>query len=743
MDVTEALKKAEYAKSYWVDIYTAMRDDIRFGIGLDHYTDTEIRRRGEDRCLVVPVLPQFIHQVVNDMRQNTPSINVLPGEGEHSDPETAKIFKGLIRNIEYKSNADEVYDTAGEYAVRAGLGFARVDHDYIGPQSFLQELKLCRVQNPLSTYLDPSYTQCDGSDAEWGFTLDPITRSEFEKKYPDNQFVSFDGNPTDAKAEEIVTAEFFWKTYEETEQQLNDDGTISDVVKDSGKPKRKLKKIIIRRARFSGAEELEGTTFPGIYVPIVPFLGEEVWVGGERHLLSLIRNAKDAQRRINKWATKESELLDMAPIAPVLAPVGAIEDVPDGWTRPDDTIVLRYKMYDSAGNKLDKPERLQAPQIPTGFVNAMAAANEQVKQAMGMYNASIGQRSNETSGVAIDARKVEGEVATFHFADNRNRSIQHIGRILVHAIPEIYDTERQIQIVGVEEEPELVGINGKRVADQKQDHDLTRGQYDVRVTTGASYTTKRQEGAALMGDAISKNPDLLKIIGDLWFKNLDIAGADAIASRIKKIIPPQLLDEKDRDQTAPDPEKQQMAQIIEQGAQELKRLQSELDNKQGELQLKGAEIQLKAQEMQIKAQQPSGTDPLDIAKLDLQKTKDDRDYQIQLAQLQLKQDELKLKGATETAKIKLDAEGFTYTESPERVARDGEQAMMDAQAGETKAALEQEKLELKAADIALRAEQGDALLSSLAQINNTLAIIAQPKPIAVIRNENGLITGAV
>jgi hypothetical protein len=597
MDAKEALERFTKTKDYWSEIYSAMREDIRFSIGLDHWTDTEKKKYGEENCMTVPILPQFIHQVVNDMRMNTPSINVLPDDNV-SSIETAKIFKGLIRNIEYKSSADAVYDTAGEYAVRGGLGFARVDHDYISSDSFLQELKLVRVQNPESVYLDESYVECDGSDAEIGYVLQPISKKDFEAKYDGKKFTSFDDKPTSTENEEINICEVFVKEYETITKQMAEDGSMEDYVEGSKKKTRKLKKTIIRRYLFSGDETLEETTFPGIYIPIVPFHGEEVWVDGKRNLLSLIRQAKDAQRRVNKWASKESQILDMAPVAPIIAPVGSVENVPDGWTAPDGTSVLRYNMFDSAGNRLDTPQRLAPPPVPTSIINAMQGAKESVKEALGMYNASIGQRSNETSGVAIDARKVEGEVATFHFGDNRNRSIQHCGRILVCAIPEVYDTARIVQIIGEEEEPQTVGINGQVVEGQKEIYDLRKGKYEVRVTTGASFTTKRQEAAALMGDLVTKNPALMGVIGDLMFKNMDIAGADAIAARVKKTIPPELLADEEEGEQAPTPKEMQMMQALQAMQAQMQEMGAQLQ----QVDLEREKLELEKEKLQIERQ---------------------------------------------------------------------------------------------------------------------------------------------
>lgn len=732
MDAQEALKLYTKAKDYWSEIYQQWVDDVRFSIGLDHHYGKD-----EDTCLregllTVPVLPQFIHQVVNDMRMNTPSINVLPSEDEQSDIDTAKILKGWIRNIEYKSKADAVYDTASEYAVRGGFGFARIDHDYIDDYSDKQELLMKRVQNPMSVYLDPSYIECDGSDAEYGFILQPITKEEFEKKFPGKTYSSFDDKQLNEGNDqrEVNICEFFTKEYSE---QTNEYG-------------RKIRKVTVKRYLFSGVDTLEETTFPGKYIPIVPFLGEEVWVDGKRYLLSLIRNAKDAQRRLNKWATKESQILDMSPIAPIMAPLGSVEDFGPEYAKIGDVTVIRYRQYDAAGQPLNKPERLAAPQIPTGFVNAMQEAGEQVKQAMGMYNASIGARSNETSGVAIDARKVEGEVATFHFADNRNRSIQHLGRILVCAAPEVLDTARIIQIIGDEDEPKLVGINGMGMQEgQDKPYDLRKGKYDVRVTTGASYTTKRQEAAALLSDLITKTPQLMGVMGDLLFKNMDIAGADAIAARVKKTIPKELLADEEaqmKGEQPIDPEKEEMAQIIEALSGQLQQVEAALQSKQGEEAAKMAELKIKQEELAIK-QQEVGIKEADM-KLKYLQALQQTEPQVEVTK-EMPQGEIQAIVSPDDPipvleariRAKLEEQAMAEQEAAMKARKEAEEQQMELER-------EAAENEIKLVDMEMRKQQTESLLQAVNQIamqlNNLTAQVSQP--ITVVRDESGAIIGA-
>jgi hypothetical protein len=114
-------------------------------------------------CLTINKMPAFVRQVVNDGRQNRPQIKVKPVD-DNSDPETAEIFTGLIRNIEYESKADIAYDTALMSACTVGWGYLRVLTEYENDFTFDQCIKIKAVPNPFSVYGDPNAVEADGSD---------------------------------------------------------------------------------------------------------------------------------------------------------------------------------------------------------------------------------------------------------------------------------------------------------------------------------------------------------------------------------------------------------------------------------------------------------------------------------------------------------------------------------------------------------------------------------------------------
>lgn len=683
--IAEAQELYDKAYSSWSHVYEAAKDDLQFYLGgNDQWTaaDLKIRESQNRPSLTTNLLPQYVHQVVNDIRSNVPSIKVLP-DGNNSDIDTAKIIQGTFKNMEYVYNAPVVYDTAAENQVKCSLGWMRLDHDYDDVETFdelkTQHICLKRVVNPLSVIIDPTSVEADGSDAEYGFVLDEYTPAQFKKLWPRKLPMSFYGTESRQDDEMIVVAEFFKIVKEDVEIVQLQDGSIltAEKAQQLGETPVKTKTIEkkkVKRYRMSGADILEETYFPGEYVPLVPVYGEEHWIEGKRYLFSLVRWGKDPQRMVNYYASLETELLQKSPQAPFMAAEGQLEGHEDDWRNPGSKMVLQYKTTDINGKDVPAPIRMQPPPVPVGVVQARQSCIQDMRDAMGIQQAGLGQKSNETSGVAIAKRAHEGDMANMHFGDNLNRSICHVGRIYISMLPEIYDTPRLMKIMNDEGDIQSIGVNGMSMEEQNKVYDLTVGTYNVSVVAGPSFTTRRQETQDLMMKVMQTNPQLVQVMGDLFFKYSDMPGADVIAARLKKTIPPQLTAGEDNNEKIPPGAQQQIMQMEQQIKQDQAKLQGmtsqmvqlhqqniELNlanqNKQGELKIKEQELGIKQGELQIKtiqanteaatAQSKTGQadapDPIEDIKLHLDVKKELFDQQMKEREMTLKEDEMKLK----------------------------------------------------------------------------------------------------
>lgn len=642
-----AKRRASLAAEHWGEIFTKAKEDLHFlsddpsaQWDLGDYTS---RKNGRKPALTVDQLMQFVNQVSNNIRMNTPSINVIPGDQEANE-EIAEIFKGRIKDIEHRSKADDAYDNAVNSAIKCSIGFFRIDHEYEDEGGFSQQICIKRVVNPFSVLLDPNSVEPDGSDCEYAFVIDQLSEDDYEAQYPKNKPVSFpleresNSQPND-KEKVFNVVEYFEIEREYKVIGLTDTGETEEV--QENKPYRRTRKIerrVVHRYRMDGNGILEATTFPGKYIPIIPVYGEEAWEEGKRKLNSLIRRAKDAQRMFNYWCTAEAEYLIRFPKAVAIAPVGTTEDFADDWQNPDKAAVLRYRPKQAPdGTYLPPPTLNNSPPFPAGIAQARMQAQQDIKTTMGLYNAYIGEKSNEQSGVAIQARKVQGEAAVYHFGDNLVRSIGQAGRVIVSMIPVIDSEPKLVRVIGEDGESKLVGVNGAVAEGQDQTYDLTQGSYSVRVTTGQTTATMRQEAALLFKDIVTQQPEMMKVVGDLMFKYQDFPGAMAVSERLKAFLDPAIR-AKEEGGKGQNPEVMALQAQNQQLMQAMQQLQAEAATKQGEL-------ELKQQEIAAKSRTEAQDNQIEIAKLQLDEARLLGELKIKEQEIALKAKELELKEA--------------------------------------------------------------------------------------------------
>lgn len=604
--ITEALERFHFTAEAEFDNRVAMKGDLEFYVSDQWDAGIKTSRAGEKRpCLTINRLPQFTRQITNGLRQNMPQIHAIPVND--SDEEVAEIFDGMIRHIQESSQAGIAYATANQAQVVAGQGFFRLVTEYVNETSFDQEIKIKRIKNPLSVYVDPSAIEPDYSDAKFYFITQDITHKDFERLYPDKQVVSNDelagkGDAvkswmTDEKSSMRI-AEYF--TVEEAEEgtlyQLEDGSTVTELA-EGVKPvrERPLKRRKVMWRMISGVEVLEDREWAGKYIPIIPVLGEDMDVDGERVIKGMVRDAQDPQRMYNYWASAQTEMIALAPKAPFVAEYSQIEGFKQIWESANSQswAYLPYKATSANGNLIPPPQRQNVEPPVQAMVQAMAQASEDLKATTGIYDASLGARSNEVSGKAIDARKLQGDLSNYHFVDNFSYSMLFLGRILIDLIPKIYDTQRIVRILGEDGTAEYKTINGpsgeKDASGVEKVYDVTAGEYDVVVEVGPSYKTKRQQDSDNMANLLNRNPELWKVAGDLLVKAMDWPDAQQLAERLKKTLPPELQDPADGQQEIPIQVKQQLDQqgmLIEQLTQTLHKLMDEKESKILELESK-------------------------------------------------------------------------------------------------------------------------------------------------------------
>ena len=524
------------------------REDLRFIAG-EQWDEADINQRREDGrpYQTINQLPQFVNQITGDVRLNPPSIKVLPAE--EGDSAIAQIYTGLIRNIEYQSNATRAYITASESSIRCGIGHFRIVTEFADDDTFNQEIRIKRVVNPFSVLWDPTAQKFDRSDAGYCFLLEEMDRDAFKAKYPNAVVSEFDRKDTEHNVNrwvtrDTVTVAEYWRKEKITKKlgQLRS-GEVVDLT-DMGEGEAGPLDIIQTRDVDShkvvqyfitDSDVLEGPLpWVGRHIPIVPVIGQEIHIGERVVRHGIVRFAKDAQRNYNYWQTAATETMALAPKSPYIATEKQVANHPE-W---DDANRRNYSVltYAADPDAPGPPTRNPPPDVPVAAFNQMQVAAQDMRATIGLHDPNLGAVGNETSGLAISLRQSQGNVGTYVYIDNLAAAIEYAGRQLVDIIPKIYDSQRIVRVMGESDDSELVTINqtiGVTPANEPiLINDLAVGKYDVVVKTGPSFATKRIEAANGMMQFIQAFPQSALAAGDLVAKAQDWPMADEFAARL-------------------------------------------------------------------------------------------------------------------------------------------------------------------------------------------------------------------
>lgn len=656
-------------------------DDLRFRASEQWPMTVKSDRELDDRpYLTINRLPQFIRQVVNAQRQARPSIKVNPVE--NSDIDTAAVFQGIIRHIENQSDANVAYITAAEQQVTFGRGYWRLVTEYMGPDTFQQEIWIRRVPNAFSVYMDPAMDLVtQGHEPRFAFVVEDVPKDEYIARYGSESMSSLvefmstgDRSPDWMPEGKIRIAEYWYVEYEKStllHVKFADNGQEMSVSEKDyqkfPKTERDAAQVLRRRevltpqvywCKINGAgiidgndDKTAGRKWPGKYIPIVPVIGDEINLNGDIDYRGMVRDAKDTQRLYNYQNTALAETLALAPKAPFIGYFGQFENQEKKWNQANrrNFPYLEVNPITLSGTLAPLPQR-NAVESPIGaIVEAIHQADNDLKSLMGLYEPSLGARSpNTLSGVAIQALQQQGTQANSNFMDNLNRSIKVTGRILVDLIPHIYDAPRVLRIIGPDEQPKTVMVHANAPEAQLPQadampagvegiYDLSRGKFDVVCSSGPDNETKRKENLAGLLSIVQAYPESFQFLGDLIVGDMDWPQAQAAAIRLKKTLPPQL---QDGDHPIPPEVQAKMAQMEQQAqmmGMQLQETQKQLEqamiavkNKQAEIQ---ADLEIKRMDLESQERREARRTSVDLQK-EHDRLQASRDIEILKSQLE-------------------------------------------------------------------------------------------------------------
>lgn len=585
--------------------------DMRMSSSSDQWDEEVKKRRGMKRpAMTFNMLNLVVKQIIGDYRQNKLAIKVLPA-GASSTDDIADILGGLIRNIERDSSADQAYTNALEGAARGNIGWYRILTEYEADDVFHQKLKIAPIHNPLTVYCDPAARLVTRADANFMLVTERLQKDIFQQKYPDadpggwdldsGDDANIDGWQSD---DSIRICEYYTKETVKARLAQFDNGAVIQLESDDEitaleqigwkvVKEREADRINVKWRKCTGGEVLEERLYKVRYIPVIPVLGEEVNLEGKPCLRSAIYYAHDAQKSYNYERSTSIERNALAAKAPWKVTQKMIEQWKEQWDNANNT-PYPYLVYSPDPNQPQGPERIEPPNPAVAEIQNAQAAAQDLQRTTGIFDAQLGQKSNVLSGVGLSEQQSQGATSTFIFPDNLRTSIEHCGRVLIDWIPVVYDKERVIRVISTEDDISMESVNQQQVNPllgiTEVLNDITVGKYDVVVTAGKAFASRRREAVDGMMKFAASFPNQAPLISDLMIKNMDVPGGDVMADRLKRSLPPQVVNDPNS------PEGQQAAQAAQaqqqqaQGMQQ-QMLQAKIQTEQGKNQASMAKSQ--------------------------------------------------------------------------------------------------------------------------------------------------------
>lgn len=579
----------------------------------------------------------IIDQITGELDRAEFSVRVTPAGGD-ATKEVALTLDGMIRNIENISNADWIYDQAGHGVVTSGIDGWRVIQKYIDDNSFDQELALEYIDNFIDRcWIDPAAKLQDKSDARYGFILHPVAPDEYERRWPKGSKESVpddrEGEAYYDKAECIVVCEFLYGVVEQRELVLMSNGQVHEASEDFDQivdelaamgvteVRRRTRDVTTFYSRYfdmgGWLEDEKETVFDRI--PIVPVYGNYRVFENKSIYYGVVEKVIDPQRVMNYSLSREIEEGALAPRAKYwMTRKQAAGEESKLATLNTNTDPVQFFTPDE--RLPGPPQQNGGAQVNPGLRTISESMRQIIGHTGGMFASNMGDNPGLQSGVAIERQQDKGDNGTFKYFKSVEVAIQATGRLLVRAIPRVYDSARTARILFEDGTYEMADLNQTVIDEQTGDvitmNDLTSGTYDVVCDVGPAFQSRQRETIDMIIDVSKINPEFMTLGADILMNNINSPASKQLAERMRSrmleqgLIPVDQMTEDEQAEAAQRAQAQgqqpDAAMVLAQAEQT--KAQAELTNaqtNQRKIELEMAKVQVKQMELQAGIQTDS------------------------------------------------------------------------------------------------------------------------------------------
>ena len=508
----------EYVRRCWhlyqsatQDIREASEESKRMWLGGKHqWREGEISARVANNLPWVSInrLKPACDQVENEARNNPPGPQIHP-VGPGADKDGAQIQEGLIREYEYRCDAQDAYVTALKLAASGNYGAFEMGTEFAGRRTMQQRIIVKRIEDPESLFVDPDARGACREDAGWAGRIRVYSREKLIEEHGSRlkvlnrnlvdrsagwmqSAVNWHGNQSSInqwvggyKSEgPYYIAEFYRVTVEEKQLTLYSDNLLryddepapKGVKPEEDKTGATIRRVdpvrVVTKHLVTALDHLKKTPWLGDQIPIFWVLGPEMWIKGKLYRLSLIDGAIESQRGLNFAATAAVETVGAMTKSPWIGYVGQFDVANAQGQNPWlDSNIKRYAYMEvkpvyavnpatSLSELLPPPQR-NAWEAPIARVLELCQFfGEQIKAATSVFfDPAVQSVRDVQSGEAIKALQSQTNIGTLNWQDALHRAVAQSYRQAGQVMRRIMSQQMVVTVVRADTLHETKEIN--------------------------------------------------------------------------------------------------------------------------------------------------------------------------------------------------------------------------------------------------------------------------------------------
>lgn len=565
--------------AWWEPIYRECKDHAAFTLEGQILNSSEIRNYKFTNSVQNNLLLAYVNHEANTTLTNKYHALVSPNGGG-SNIAKARQREYVLRGMQ--RHASPVYNTARRNQLAAGIHYSMIEIDYQQQRGPAKTIVYKDVDDTWNCFPEPNPLTPTFRDIRKFLIMEKVPKALWKEKTGRDPEADGFGQGGDKELWQ------YWVKQEDKENEylMNDGSTKleSELIPEGEEepdlsetsmdvPFREHSKCTWKWYKIFEQTIIDREEWVGDKCPLVACTGSRVVDSqGKVHFQPLTQFAEDPQRTYTILANIILLRIRRSPYSRWMYPYNSITqkqlaELKKASIYNDGDVP--YSNWDEQGRQLDKPTEVQPFVIDPILIQLMQDQIQQIERILGISDADLGRRTNEVSGVAIENRADQSNLANYHLTFNFLEYVKDLGACVLDLIPKVLTAPQQVAFLDKDDKAvmQMVNTPGGITFDPNEEYSLV-----VEVMPD-SDTDREAEAENLMKmvDNQFMGPGIAQVPGGL--STVVKAQRGRYAQELGSMM----------EQYQNDPQKQQMQQAIQQLKEQLQQLGQQLTMKDLEI----------------------------------------------------------------------------------------------------------------------------------------------------------------